>query len=584
MTYPNPNTAAAPLQPGMPAPGKPVPVPGGPVPAPMPAGQTVPTAPMPAPAMMAPGGTGTMPRPGGPLPGQPNAQPPMPQPGYPPQSGYPMPQQGAAMPAAHPGMPTSPYGQPGQQPSPHPAMPAGQAAPMQASYGGAAVHGVAAAQAQVMPDTMDREGGERALPQLSIHAFCDHNETASCINQMTRDWRMRRTNTKIYMGGLQAAIDFYHQESTPGLIMIESSLRGPDLLAQLETLASVCDEGTRVVVIGAVNDIRLYRQLMDKGVSDYMVPPLHPLNMIRSLSDIYSDPEKPFTGRAIAFYGSKGGVGSSTLAHNIAWTLSERLMQETSLIDLDSSWGTTALDFAYDSASGLEEALADADRLDETLLDRIMVRHTPRLSLLPTSSSLNVTPVTDSRAYEAIITAVRSISPLALLDVPHIWNEWTTNVLTTVDDVVITTVPDLANLRNTKNLIDFLKAQRPHDTDPILVLNQTGRCKIKEDEISVENFAGAVGLDPALVIGFDPDTFNKACNEGKMLPEMKSTEALVPGLDYLAHRLRTGEFPAPEQSSGSSRLKLGGLGKSKGGDGEGSQGKSLLASLFSKKA
>jgi pilus assembly protein CpaE len=359
-------------------------------------------------------------------------------------------------------------------------------------------------------DQPAQEGGERALPQLSIHAFCDRNDTAGCIDQMTRDWRMRRTNTKIYMGGLQAAVDYYRKETTPGLIIIESGMRGVELFNQLEQLASVCDEGTKVVLIGAANDIRLYRQLMDKGVSDYIVPPLHPLNMIRSLSEIYADPDKPFTGRAIAFFGSKGGVGSSTLAHNLAWTLSERLLQETSLIDLDSSWGTTALDFAYDSASGLEEALSEVDRLDDTLLDRIMVRHTERLSILPTSSSLNVKPVVDSAAYEAIIGAVRSISPLAILDLPHIWNDWTTNVLTTVDDVVITTVPDLANLRNTKNLIDFLKAQRPNDAEPVLILNQTGRCKNKDDEISVENFAGAVGLDPSLVIGFDPDTFNRA--------------------------------------------------------------------------
>lgn len=430
-------------------------------------------------------------------------------------------------------------------------------------------------------DQPAQEGGERALPQLSIHAFCDRNDTAGCIDQMTRDWRMRRTNTKIYMGGLQAAVDYYHKETTPGLIIIESGMRGAELFNQLEQLASVCDEGTKVVLIGAANDIRLYRQLMDKGVSDYIVPPLHPLNMIRSLSEIYADPDKPFTGRAIAFFGSKGGVGSSTLAHNLAWTLSERLLQETSLIDLDSSWGTTALDFAYDNASGLEEALSEVDRLDDTLLDRIMVRHTERLSILPTSSSLNVKPVVDSAAYEAIIGAVRSISPLAILDLPHIWNDWTTNVLTIVDDVVITAVPDLANLRNTKNLIDFLKAQRPNDAEPVLILNQTGRCKNKDDEISVENFAGAVGLDPSLVIGFDPDTFNRACNEGKMLPEMKTTDALVPGLDYLANRLRTGQFTAPAES-GSSR-KLGFKLRDTGPVVAGTESKSLFASLLRKK-
>ena len=427
-----------------------------------------------------------------------------------------------------------------------------------------------------------RENGERALPQISIQAFCDRNETAACINEMTRDWRMRRTNTKIYMGGLPAAIDYYHKESTPALVIIETGMRGEELRNQLKQLASVCDEGTKVVIIGAANDIRLYRQLMDIGISDYIVPPLHPLNLIRSLSELYTDPENAFTGRAVAFFGSKGGVGSSTLAHNIAWVLAERLKQETAMIDLDSSWGTTALDFAYDSASGLEEALSEPERLDETLLDRIMVRHTQRLSILPTASSLNTKPVFDTEAYEAIVGAVRSISPLALLDVPHFWADWTTNILTTVDDVVITAVPDLANLRNTKNLIDFLRAQRPNDPDPILILNQTGRCKSKEDEITVEAFGSAVGLEPSLVVGFDPDTFARACNEGKMLADMKEAAAVTPGLEYIATRLRTGQFGAPPSAAGKGG-KLSRKAKKPAEAGDAKESKSLFASLLKKK-
>lgn len=539
--------------------------------------------PMPMP-QMAPQGAPAQPNYAQPSHGQPShGQPPQGQPMHP----------GQAMPTPHP-MPTQPgtpqphmpmQGQP--QPQMNPA-PLGQPPMGQAPMAQPAYPGLVETSEALMAGSQhnDHDGGERVLPQISIHAFCERNELASCINQMTRDWRMRRTNTKIYMGGLPAAIDYYSRESTPGLIMIESGLRGPELFAQLEQLASVCDEGTRVVVVGAANDIRLYRQLIEKGVSDYLVPPLTPLNIIRSLSEIYSDPEQPFTGRAVAFFGSKGGVGSSTLAHNIAWVLAERLMNETALIDLDTSWGTTALDFAYDNASGLEEALADADRLDDTLLDRVMLRHTERLSILPTSSSLNTMPITDSAAYDAIVSAVRSISPLSVFDIPHVWDDWTTNLLTTVDDVVITAIPDLANLRNTKNLIDFLKAQRPHDVDPILILNQTGRCRTKEDEISVENFAGAVGLEPSLVIGFDPDTFSRACNEGKMLPEMKTADALVPGLEYIANRLRTGQFTAPPVASIGglgSRLGLGRKDGSASGKEAGAESKSLIGSLLRRK-
>jgi len=179
---------------------------------------------------------------------------------------------------------------------------------------------------------------------------------------------MKRTNVKIYMGGLSAAIEFYHKENTPGLILIESGMRGPELFSQLEELASV----------------------------------FHPISLIRSMGELYSDPEKPFIGRVAAFFGAKGGVGSSTIAHNIAWALSENIQQETALVDLDASWGTTGLDFAYDASQGLEEALAEPDRLDETLLDRIMIRHTPKLSILPTAGSLHHKAVTSPDAYEAV--------------------------------------------------------------------------------------------------------------------------------------------------------------------------------------
>lgn len=407
-----------------------------------------------------------------------------------------------------------------------------------------------------------KEGGDKALPQISIHAFCDRQETAAVINETTRDWRMKRTNVKIYMGGLSSAIEFYHKENTPGLILIESGMRGQELFAQLEQLASVCDAGTKVVMIGATNDIRLYRQLMEKGISDYLVPPFHPINLIRSLAELYSDPDKPYIGRVAAFFGAKGGVGSSTLAHNIAWCLSENIHQETALVDLDASWGTTGLDFAYDNSQGLEEALAEPERLDETLLDRIMIRHTPKLSILPTAGSLQQKPILDSSAYEAVVDAVRGISPLSLLDMPHQWMEWTTNILTSVDDVVVTATPDLASLRNTKNLIDFLKVQRPNDSDPILILNKTGMSK--SGEISIKDFAVAVGLEPALVLGFDPDSYLEAANEGKMLADVKGASQAVKGLSYIARRLKTGQYESQQPDmEGRSRSFMDKLSKGK---------------------
>lgn len=424
-----------------------------------------------------------------------------------------------------------------------------------------------------------REGGERALPAISVHAFCDRPETAGAIHQTQNDWRMKRVNTKVYMGGLPAAIDNYHKESTPSIVMIETGMRGAELFSQLEQLASVCDPGTKVVIIGAANDIRLYRQLLDQGVSDYLVPPLSPLSVIHSLGDIYANPDQPFAGRVTGFFGAKGGVGSSTIAHNIAWCLSERVGKETALVDLDASWGTTGLDFAYDTAAGLEEALAEPERLDETLLDRIMIRHTSKLSILPAAGSLGSNPVMSADAYEAVVDAVRTVSPLTLLDMPHYWCAWTSRVLVGCDDIVITATPDLASLRNTKNLIDYLREKRPNDPDPILILNCVGMAKT--GEISIKDFGATVGLEPAVTLGFDPDSFTEALNDGKMLTEIKSAASHVNGFDYIAGRLATGRFP--EMNAAKANGPLGFLSKGKGAKAPKGESTSILSKLTKKK-
>lgn len=462
-----------------------------------------------------PGRIAPMPTPVQPMPVQPGQ---MPRQQQAPQGGFPpLPQQG---------MP--------QQGMPHPGAPHAMPAQPSAAYAGGGPIAVP------QPET-NREGGEKALPRIAIHAFCERSETAGTIQATTQDWRMARANLKIYMGGLPAAIEYYHNETTPSLILFESGMRGPELFAQLEQLASVCDADTQVVMIGAVNDIKLYRDLMEQGLSEYLVPPFHPLTLIRSIANLYADPEKPFVGRVVAFFGAKGGVGSSTLAHNVAWGMATKMGQETALVDMDASWGTTGLDFNYDSSQGLEEALADPDRLDETLLDRIMIRHTEKLSILPAAASLGSTSPTSSKSYETLVNGMRGLSPMTVLDMPHIWSDWSSEVLKGADEVVITATPDLANLRNAKNLIEFLKSARPNDPDPLLILNKTGVPKTAE--IPIKDFAAAVGLDPALVLAYEPVVYTEASNDGKMLSDLKTAEAAFSGVMHLAQRLKTGQFP-----------------------------------------
>ncbi len=122
-----------------------------------------------------------------------------------------------------------------------------------------------------------------------------------------------------------------------------------------------------------------------------------------------------------------------------------------------------------------------------------------------------------------------------MLDVPHIWSGWSKNTLAQADDVVITATPELANLRNAKNLVDMLKKLRPNDGPPKLILNQAGIPK--RPEISAADFAEPLGITPMAVIPFDPALFGNSANNGRMLGEMDAAHQVVAMINDMAHVL-----------------------------------------------
>lgn len=388
--------------------------------------------------------------------------------------------------------------------------------------------------------------GDITVPRISIHAFCERAATAKIIDQASKDRRLAKASLEVDEGGLARAIQVYQEQSTPDLLIVESSLPARQMLAQIDSLAELCDPNIRVLVIGAMNDVQLYRQLVARGVSEYLVPPFQPVQLIQSISALYVDPDRPFMGRSLAVVGAKGGVGSSTIAHNLAWSISENIEINATLVDLDLSWGTTALDFNHEPNQTVADALGDPDRVDDNVLDRLLAKTTERLTLFTAPASLGSDYDFPEESYDEIIDRVRRNVPYVVLDLPHVWSQWTRQTLVNADDVVIVCQPDLASLRNGKNLVDFLKNARSNDSPPKVVLNMVG--VPKRPEIPVKDFAAAIGVEPSLVLPFEPHLFGQASNNGQMISETEPTAKSSVGIDHLAGLL-TGRSAIERQVS-----------------------------------
>ena len=269
----------------------------------------------------------------------------------------------------------------------------------------------------------------RPLPRISVQAFCESEDVIATMNACAEDRRMARVHFRTVTGGIETATTMFASSPTPNLIILENLAPPHELMVQLGELAEVCDPSTKVVIVGHDNDVHLYRDLIRQGISEYIIAPVSLADMINVISAIFIDPDAEPLGRTLAFVGAKGGVGSSTVAHNCAWGISNLFSTEVILADLDLAFGTANINFDQDPPQGIAEAVFSPERLDDVFLDRLLAKCASHLSMLAAPSMLDRTYDFSAGTFEPVLEIVQRSAPVAVLDLPHIWAGWSQAVL-----------------------------------------------------------------------------------------------------------------------------------------------------------
>lgn len=374
-----------------------------------------------------------------------------------------------------------------------------------------------------------------SIPKVDIAVFCTSDTIATAARTAAIDRRMARVTLTVKAGGIKEATALYGGVTSPNLIVIENDDGEARLMAALEALAVECVTGTKVIVVGGSNDIGLYKALLDAGVSDYLLSPLDPMALIAAVQRCFRHSDSEKLGRIVAFVGAKGGTGSSTIAHNVAIAMSNRTGADVLLADLDLQSGTLGLNFDIDAPQGMAEVLESTERLDDVLLRRLAVQYTDHLHLLTSGGDYGRAVNLREADVDRLLDVARSSSWNVVLDLPYLWTQWTRKILMEADEIVITATPDLASMRNAKNMIGFLKQARPNDPPPRLVLNKVGTPKLRE--IKPKDFADAVGLEEHVSVPFDIPLFGKAANDGRLIIETAPKSVVGKAMVALAWRV-----------------------------------------------
>lgn len=396
--------------------------------------------------------------------------------------------------------------------------------------------------------------------RINIGAFVLTDAVRDAVNSLTQDRLFLRSTVAVQDGGMQAALDFLSQRSTPELLIIETTAEDDALFNELNALADVCQPGTRVVLIGAENDINLFKTLLEQGVSQYFLRTVSGEELKTAILDAFADKSMNAKSRTIAFTGMRGGVGSSVLAHNVASELAELYDEDVIIVDLDIPYGTAALSYNLQPNQTIADAIAQAGSIDEMMLTRFMESGGKNVSLLCAPGNLNSGVEITPHALEAVLSIVKQMASYVVLDIPHMWNAWVQDMVVDADDTVIVGIPDLYNLRDGKNLVEFLAPNRGLEAPTRVILNRVG--ELKQGALTEKEFNDVLGMAPALSIPFDGDAFATAMNNGEMLKKAAKKSEAVHCIETLA-KMVSGKESASQ------------LAKEKTGGG-------LLASLFKK--
>jgi pilus assembly protein CpaE len=389
------------------------------------------------------------------------------------------------------------------------------------------------------------------VPAITLHAFCETAEMTAAMQTAVADRRMSATHATVQPGGVEAALELYRKTATPELVLFESHAEASQLYGQLDALADVCGANTKVMVIGHSNDIALFRGLLARGLSEYIVAPVEPMALVAAISRLYHVAGAAKLGRSFAFVGARGGVGSSTIAQNVSASLAQLYKSHVILADFDLPFGSAGLGFNLERGQGIAEALHDANRLDEGLFEKLLSPCGDNLSVLTAPASLESCNDLAEGAFERVLDLARSSVPFVVLDIPHVWTPWVKKTLVAADEIVITTTPDLVGLRNSKNLLAILQQARPNDSPPRLVLNQVG--VPRRSEIKPAQFAKALNLEAIACIAFDPATFSAAANLGRMIAD---ETARTPAARHFAHIAEKLSGRPPSRARQTMRLSL----------------------------
>jgi len=317
-------------------------------------------------------------------------------------------------------------------------------------------------------------------------------------------------------------------------------------------LASVENgEANEVFLVSDTADSKILMQAMRAGVKEFFTQPLN-LVEIKEALERFKDRQsrrEPLPeikrGSIISVFGSKGGVGTTTVSVNLAVSLSQgEPKKSVALLDMNTLFGEIPLFLEMAPKFHWGEITKNIDRLDNTFLKNVLTLHKSGVQVLPSPAYLNghVRPTPD--IMKRLLALMKQMFDYVIIDAGQSTDDTSIKVLEVSDMLMLITILSLPCLANTNKLLRSLTEMGYVPKEKInVVLNRY----IKKGEISLNDAEAGIGKELFWVVPNDYDTSMSAINSGKPLLNVAPGAAITKSFIEMARSLNDPEAGKPKK-------------------------------------
>ncbi|MDH5722038.1 MAG: AAA family ATPase [Alphaproteobacteria bacterium] len=365
------------------------------------------------------------------------------------------------------------------------------------------------------------------LPGASVSVFSKDKETLQSAASLLQDWRYSRVKVSSHEGDVDTAIQYFSQDgTTPELLIIQTEDVGDSFIEKLGELSQYCNEDTLAIIIGPVNDVYLYRKLIEMGVSDYLVKPITPDALSEVVAKALINKLGVSGSKLIAFLGAKGGIGTSTLAQLCALCATEKLGQRVLLLDASGGSSSLSVGMGFDSAASLRDLYKTIESNNEESLKRMLFKASEKLTVVAGGSDAILDSSISPEEFEAILDFFMAKFPVVIADLSGAEASLKRRVISRARQTIMVTTPTITSLRLARGLIKEISEVRGDNKGSMSLLVNMENLS-RANEVTATDIKEALEYGISAVIPFAPNIFIKNESEIKSIMGDKEGSAMI---------------------------------------------------------